>query len=112
MSDPPTLLTLNQAAKLVGKTPKALRYHIQKGTLPYLEKTQEGYKIERSKLLQFFPDSSYIVEKKTEDVRLLRQENQHLKEALAREKQALAREQEINRGLQEQLKQALRMMVL
>jgi len=52
------LLSLNQAAKAVKKSPSTISKYLKNGKLSYISKDDDGYKIERSELLRVFPDAN------------------------------------------------------
>lgn len=49
------LLSLNQAAKAVGKSPSTISKYLNNGKLSYISKDDDGYKIDPSELYRVFP---------------------------------------------------------
>ena len=84
--------TLSQAAKETGKSKGTISKYLHNGTLSYVEKTKEGYKIDASELFRVFPkreprthqNERLATHEKPLKTLELELENKQLKQALAK----------------------------
>lgn len=82
-------LTLNEAAKQAGKSKSTISKYLKEGKLSYVEKTDDGYKIDPAELFRVFDKSEH----KEQSIEQSRTHDEHSKNKVLEKEIELLREQ-------------------